>query len=373
MTSHSLDSSLATEMDDHDPVTQFFPGEEDVDLYNVLSLERNATLEAIKKAYRRLALIYHPDKHATSTGQVREDASTKFQQIGFAYAVLSDSKRKARYDSTGKTDEGLELEPGEGGWDAYFEDLFDRVTRGKLDEMKKEYQGRCLVWITRSITLLFYILGSPDEIEDLKTAYHNTSGSLGEMMSFIPHSTHDDESRFIAIISDLIEKGQLSATPTWLLSSKDEKAKLGRRKQGEKEAKEAEMAAKELGVWDEFYGSGKKTNKKEKGKRTADAAGAEADEDHSALQALIMRKKEKNMDTFFDGLAAKYSEPARKGKKRGNDTGDDKSSKKKSRLNVPPAPEIDDEEFAKLQEKLFRDKATPSAPESRKGKGKRAK
>ncbi|KAF8798012.1 DnaJ-domain-containing protein [Phlegmacium glaucopus] len=347
-------------MDENDPITQFFPGEEDVDLYNVLSLERDATLDAVKKAYRRLALIYHPDKHATSTDQIREDASTKFQQIGFAYAVLSDSKRKARYDSTGKTDEGLDLEPGEGGWDAYFEDLFDRVTRGKLDEMKKEYQG------------------STEEIEDLKTAYHNTNGSLGELMSFVPHSTHDDESRFIIIISDLIKKGQLSATPTWLSSSKDEKAKLGRKKQGEKEAKEAEMAAKELGVWDEFYGSGKKTERKEKGKRKDDTE-ATADEDHSALQALIMRKKQKNMDVFFDSLAAKYSEPTpkdnsrSKGKKRVNDTAEDKSSKKKSRSNVPPAPEIDDEEFAKLQEKLFGDKVTPSAPEGRKGKGKRAK
>ena len=131
-------------MDENDPITQFFPGEQEVDLYNVLSLERNATLHVIKKAYHRLALVYHPDKHATSTDQVKQDTSIKFQQIGFAYAVLSDSKRKARYDSTGKTNEGLDLEPGEGGWDAYFEDLFDRVTRGKLDEMKKAYQGKCL-------------------------------------------------------------------------------------------------------------------------------------------------------------------------------------------------------------------------------------
>jgi len=198
-------------------------------------------------------------------------------------------------------------------------------------------------------------------------------------MSFVPHSTHHDESRFIVIISDLIKKGQLSATPTWLSSSKDEKAKLGRKKQGEKEAKEAEIAAKELGVWDEFYGSGKKTERKEKAKRKDDSEAA-ADEDHSALQALIMRKKQKNMDVFFDGLAAKYSEPTpkdssrNKGNKRVKDTvEDDKASKKKSRSNVLPAPEIDDEEFAKLQEKLFGDKATPSAPEGRKGKGKRAK
>ena len=194
-------------------------------------------------------------------------------------------------------------------------------------------------------------------------------------MSFVPHSTHDDESRFIVIISGLIEKGQLSATPTWLSSSKDEKAKLGRKKQGEKEAKEAEIAAKDLGVWDEFYGSGKKTERKEKGKRK-DNAGAEDDEDHSALQALIMRKKQKNMDSFFDGLAAKYSEPSpkdssrSKGKKRRNDNVEDDKPPKKSRSNVPPAPEIDDEEFAKLQEKLFGDKVTPSAPEGRKGKGK---
>ena len=220
---------------------------------------------------------------------------------------------------------------------------------------------------------LFYTLGSSEEIKDLKTAYHNTSGSLGEIMSFVPHSTHDDEPRFIAIISDLIQKGHLSATPTWLSSSKDERAKLGRRKQGEKESKEAEIAAKELGVWDEFYGSGKNTERKSKGKRK-DETGVEAD-DHSALQALIMRKKQKNMDSFFDGLASKYSDSTSsrgKGKKRGSDSVEDgKFSEKKSRSNVPP--EIDDEEFANLQEKLFGDKTATSSSKGRKGKGKRMK
>lgn len=132
-----------TMSEDSDPISQFFPGEEDVDLYAVLNLTKDATTEAIKKSYRRLALIYHPDKHATSSEQAKADASTKFQQIGFAYAVLSDEKKRARYDKTGRTDEGFELSAGEDGWEAYFEDLFDRVTRGKLDEMKREYQGMC--------------------------------------------------------------------------------------------------------------------------------------------------------------------------------------------------------------------------------------
>ena len=128
-------------MDDNDPISQFFPGEEDVDLYAVINLERSAGVEDIKRSYRRLALVYHPDKHATANQQAKEEASIKFQQIGFAYAVLSDKKRRARYDSTGKTDEGFDLGAGEDGWETYFEELFDRVTRGKLDEMKKEYQG----------------------------------------------------------------------------------------------------------------------------------------------------------------------------------------------------------------------------------------
>lgn len=128
-------------MDDQDPISQFFPDQDTVDLYEVLHLTNKATTDEIKKAYRRLALVYHPDKHAAASDEAKADASFKFQQIGFAYAVLSDEKRKERYDKTGSTTEGFDLAAGEDGWEAYFEDLFERVTRGKLDEMKKEYQG----------------------------------------------------------------------------------------------------------------------------------------------------------------------------------------------------------------------------------------
>ena len=122
-------------------MSQMFPGEDDVDLYAVLALESGASQEDIRKSYRKLALVCHPDKHTNSSEHERAHALKRFQQIGFAYAVLSDEKRRKKYDRTGTTVEGL-LDPGDdGGWDAYFQDLFDRVTRGRLDEMKKEYQG----------------------------------------------------------------------------------------------------------------------------------------------------------------------------------------------------------------------------------------
>ena len=128
-------------MDHDDPIAQFFPGEEDVDLYAVLGLKSDATAESIKKGYRRLALLHHPDKHVSSSEETRAEASKKFQQVGFAYSVLNDPTKRSRYDKTGSTSDGLGVEPGENGWEAYFADLFDRVTKAALDKDKKEYQG----------------------------------------------------------------------------------------------------------------------------------------------------------------------------------------------------------------------------------------
>lgn len=127
-------------MDHNDPISQFFPDQE-VDLYAVLQLKQDASSDDVKKAYRRLALKYHPDKHATASDDAKNDASIKFQQVGFAYAILSDEKKRKQYDKTGSTADSLDFGEGEDGWEAFFEDLFDRITRGRLDEMKKEYQS----------------------------------------------------------------------------------------------------------------------------------------------------------------------------------------------------------------------------------------
>ena len=65
-------------MDDRpDPISQFFPDvePEEVDLYAVLGLTSTTTPDEIKKAYRKLALINHPDKHATRDEEARATAS----------------------------------------------------------------------------------------------------------------------------------------------------------------------------------------------------------------------------------------------------------------------------------------------------------
>ena len=83
----------------------------DVDYYRILGLKRNAKEKDIKKAYRKMALQWHPDKH---TGEEeKEKAKMKFQQIAEAYEVLSDPDKKRIYDQVGS--EGLKRGGGGGG------------------------------------------------------------------------------------------------------------------------------------------------------------------------------------------------------------------------------------------------------------------
>jgi DnaJ-class molecular chaperone len=67
------------------------------DYYGVLELPRGATDVEIKKAYRRMALKYHPDKNP----EISMDAGSKFQEIGEAYDVLSDKEKRAIFDQYG--------------------------------------------------------------------------------------------------------------------------------------------------------------------------------------------------------------------------------------------------------------------------------
>uniref|UniRef100_A0ACD5VR18 Uncharacterized protein n=1 Tax=Avena sativa TaxID=4498 RepID=A0ACD5VR18_AVESA len=82
-----------------------------VDYYKVLGVDRGASDDDLKKAYRKLAMRWHPDKNPTN----KKEAEAKFKQISEAYEVLSDSQKRVVYDQLGE--EGLKGQPppGAGG------------------------------------------------------------------------------------------------------------------------------------------------------------------------------------------------------------------------------------------------------------------
>uniref|UniRef100_A0AAY5JY68 J domain-containing protein n=1 Tax=Esox lucius TaxID=8010 RepID=A0AAY5JY68_ESOLU len=69
------------------------------DYYKVLGVDKNATEDEIKKAYRKRALMHHPDRHSSASAEVQKEEEKKFKEVGEAFTVLSDPKKKSRYDS----------------------------------------------------------------------------------------------------------------------------------------------------------------------------------------------------------------------------------------------------------------------------------
>lgn len=74
------------------------------DYYEVLGIDKNATLEEIKKAYKKLVIQYHPDKYSTKSIEEQKEAEEKFKEIAEAYDVLSNPEKKERYDTFGFND-----------------------------------------------------------------------------------------------------------------------------------------------------------------------------------------------------------------------------------------------------------------------------
>ena len=71
------------------------------DLYQILQVPKDADTATIKKAYRRLAKLYHPDRHRDATEDEVERAEELFRQVKQAYEVLGTEERRKLYDRYG--------------------------------------------------------------------------------------------------------------------------------------------------------------------------------------------------------------------------------------------------------------------------------
>ena len=69
------------------------------DLYSILGVSQGADDDELRKAYRKMALKFHPDKQSGKSDEEKTEAESKFKEINEAYEVLSDKEKRERYDS----------------------------------------------------------------------------------------------------------------------------------------------------------------------------------------------------------------------------------------------------------------------------------
>src|SRR5258708_4703374 len=89
------------------------------DFYEILGVQRNATEVEIKKAYRQMALKFHPDKNPGN-----KEAEDRFKEAAEAYEVLSDADKRRRYDQFGHSGVGGGNGGFGGGGHMSMEDIF---------------------------------------------------------------------------------------------------------------------------------------------------------------------------------------------------------------------------------------------------------
>lgn len=143
------------------------------DYYAVLGVEKTANTEQISKAYRKLAVKWHPDKHQNN----KEAAAAKFREISVANDVLSDPKKRAIYDKHGI--KGLEIfeKHGEKGVAAY--EQFGEDGMNDPLNMFRQQQGRPAAKLSAEISLEDYFTKKSVTIKyphDVKCETCNATG-----------------------------------------------------------------------------------------------------------------------------------------------------------------------------------------------------
>ncbi|SAM03375.1 hypothetical protein [Absidia glauca] len=214
---------------------------EGTSLYDILELNKDEVDKdnaLIKKAYRKLALLYHPDKQPASSSSTYPTADTthQFQLVGYAYSILSDTSKRRLYDSDGNLNgpdldffAAASLAPGGKTWTEYFMDLAEGVVNEEtLEEHALKYKG------------------SIEEEEEVLKQYTTHKGNMNHILSYVPHSKAADVPRFMIMVKKALEAKKITPFSAYARTT-TKSAQLQRTKREVKEAKQLEQQKRDHG------------------------------------------------------------------------------------------------------------------------------
>ena len=237
-------------------------------LYSLLGVEKTATNAEIKKAYRRLVFMYHPDKNKTDP-----DAGAKFANISRAYKILSNPDSRKIYDDTGDYDD---------------EDAEKINISETLNYFRKIHNPKDIEIFQKKY------LNSKDEEEDLINFYKSNDGDIKKILEWIPFSKNEDVPRYIKIYEKLFKNKTLTKNKKF----EESKNKVELLKEDAEEAKEAQtemekltkaiMGKKRKRNYNEYL-----DNLKERYAKDEDDNGEIDDAEFEKIKSNIGKKKEK--------------------------------------------------------------------------------
>ncbi|KAF6344337.1 DnaJ heat shock protein family (Hsp40) member C11 [Rhinolophus ferrumequinum] len=139
------------------------------DYYSLLNVRREASSEELKAAYRRLCMLYHPDKHRDP--ELKSQAERLFNLVHQAYEVLSDPQTRAIYDIYGKR--GLEME----GWEVVERRRTPAEIREEFERLQREREERRLQQRTNPKGTISVGIDATDLFDRYEEEYEDMSGS----------------------------------------------------------------------------------------------------------------------------------------------------------------------------------------------------
>uniref|UniRef100_H3B798 DnaJ homolog subfamily C member 11 n=1 Tax=Latimeria chalumnae TaxID=7897 RepID=H3B798_LATCH len=139
------------------------------DYYSLLNVRREATQEELKAAYRRLCMLYHPDKHRDP--ELKKQAEQLFNLVHQAYEVLSDPQSRAIYDIYGKR--GLDME----GWEVVERKRTPVEIREEFERLQREREERRLQQRTNPKGTISVGIDATDLFDRYDEEYEDVPGS----------------------------------------------------------------------------------------------------------------------------------------------------------------------------------------------------